>query len=174
MTGGGERNGDHEGEPIPPHLRHWPGLSVREGGRIVAAPPDDVAVAKGYPTAADKGTVVGGKRLTLLTAKLRYTPGEEVRVIHVLEAVEPGGEIFVMGPKRIYGEYVDGVPVTPESAPETVYDGPVLETPNVDYNYEITSYRFARPGRHRIHWQMGPVRSNTLEIEVVPDNQTSR
>ena len=40
--------------------------------------------------AKDKGEIVGGKRLTILTNKDRYKPDEEVRVIHVMEAVEPG------------------------------------------------------------------------------------
>jgi len=73
---------------------------------------EDVAVAKGYPTTQEKSEVVGGTKLTILTKKKQYQVGEEVRVIHVLEVVEPGHEVFITGP--IYGEYVDDSPVTPE------------------------------------------------------------
>ena len=151
----------------PEHLRHWPGLYMRKGDKIIEALPEDIAVAKSYPLAKDKGKVVDGKRLTILTMKNRYLVNEEVRVIHVMEAVGLGHKIFAMGPKTIYGEYVDGNLVTPVEAPEQIYDGLVLDSPDVDYNYDITSYRFFEPGRHRIHWQMGELRSNTLELEIV-------
>jgi hypothetical protein len=39
----------------------------------------------------------------------------------------------------------------------------------VDYNYEITRYRFSEPGRHTIYWQIGELRSTTLEIDVVAE-----
>jgi len=141
---------------------------MRKENEIVDALPEDVAVAKSYPKTKEKGEVVGGIRLTILTKKKRYQVGEEVRVIHVMEAVEPGHELFIMGPKPVHGEYVDDRPVTPQSPAEQDYDGVVLESPNVDYNYDITSYRFFEPGCHRIHWQMRELRSNTLELEIVP------
>lgn len=149
------------------YLKHWPGLYMRKGSEIIEALPEDIAVAKSYPAAKDKGKVVRGKRLSILTKKNRYQINEEIRVIHVMEVVEPGYKIFVMGPKVIYGEYVDGNLVTPEEAPEQIYDGLVLDSPDVDYNYDITSYRFFELGRHRIDWQMGELRSNTLEFEIV-------
>jgi hypothetical protein len=49
------------------------------------------------------------------------------------------------------------------------YDGRALPSPAVDYNYEITQYRFAEPGLHQIYWQIGNLRSNTLSLEVVRD-----
>src|SRR5215472_17743754 len=129
-------------ESLPPYLKEWRGLWTRKGNEISEALPEDVAVAKSYPTTDEKGEVVRGSRLTILARKKRYQVGEEVRVIHVLEVLEPGHEVFIMGPKPIYGEYVDGHPVTPEFPPLSDYDGVVLESPNVDYNYDITSYRF--------------------------------
>jgi hypothetical protein len=167
MSNGDEQKSDQNSEPLSPYLKEWRGLWTRQGNEIVEARPQDVAVAKSYPTTNEKGEVVGGTRLAILTQKKQYQVGEEVRVIHVLEVVEPGHEVFVMGPKRIYGEYVDDRPATPELPPLTDYDGLVLESPNVDYNYDVTSYRFFEPGRHRIHWQMGTLRSNTLELEVM-------
>jgi hypothetical protein len=151
----------------PIYLRHWPGLYMRKGDEIIDALPEDIAVAKSYPMVNDKGKVIGGKRITLLTKKNRYYVNEEIRVIHVMEVLEPGHKLFVMGPKPIYGEYIDGNLVTQEEAPEQIYDGLVLDSPDVDYNYDITSYRFFELGRHRIDWQMGELRSNTLEFEIV-------
>ncbi|MCL4849213.1 MAG: hypothetical protein KJ066_21880 [Acidobacteria bacterium] len=160
-----------------------PVVYVRQGGRIVAAPADDQAVARGYADWPDKGPVVDGLRLTILTKRLRCHVGEEVRVLHVLEATGPGHELHVMGPKAVHGERIDGRLAT-APAPDVedpwvpvLYDGAVVEGPGVDFNYEITSYTFDAPGRHRIEWQLGALRSNVLEIEVVdgprPDRQAS-
>jgi len=151
---------------LPEYLKHWPGLSMRQGDAIVQALPEDVAVAKSYPTAKEKGPLIGGQRITLLTKKTRYQAGEDVRVIHVLEIVEPGHQLFVMGPKAIYGELVDGKLVTPAEPPPELYDGLVVDSPDVDYNYDITTYRFAEPGHHTIQWRLGALRSNTLELEI--------
>jgi hypothetical protein len=167
MSEEAEKKARQEATSTPDYLRHWPGLYMRKGNKIVDALPEDIAVAKSYPEAKDKGAVVGGKRRTILTKQKCYRINEEVRVIHVMEIVESGHKIFVMGPKAIYGEYLDGRLVTPERAPEQIYDGPVLESPGVDYNYDITSYRFSESGRHRIYWQPDEVRSNTLELEIV-------
>ncbi len=154
---------------VPDYLRHWPGLFMREGDRIVEASPEDVEVARGYPTFADKGPVKGGRRITILSRKKEYRVGEAVRLIHVLEVLEPGQEIFAMGPKAVSGEYVDGRAATPEASGEgEAYDGRVLESPGVDYNYDITTYAFDEPGRHTIQWRMGDLRSNTLELDVLP------
>jgi hypothetical protein len=168
MSNKNDQETGQDSEPLPQYLKQWRGLSVREGNEIVEALPEDVAVAKSYPTTNEKGEIAGGIRLTILTKKKHYQVGEEARVIHVMEAVEPGHELFIMGPKPVYGEYVDDRLVTPERPPEQDYAGRVLESPNVDYNYDITSYKFFEPGRHRIHWQMGELRSNTLELEIVP------
>ncbi len=161
-----------EEEPIPEHLQHWPGLTVRDGDALVDAPEADAALARSYATQPIRGPLQEGLRLTLLTHRQRYRVGEEVRVIHVVEAPATGQSIYVMGPKVPHGEYVDGERVTSE--PPTadypfvaIYDGAVLESPAVDYNYDITSYRFSTPGTHRIEWRPGALRSNILEIEVI-------
>jgi hypothetical protein len=152
----------------PDYLQRWPGLFIREGDRIVDAPPEDVEVAKRYPAFANKGAVVGDRRITIMCRADKYRVGEQVRVLHVLEALKPGQKLFVMGPKAVYGEYVDDRLATAASAdPAQAYDGRVLDSPGVDYNYDITHYSFSEPGRHKIYWQMGELRSNTLEIEVV-------
>jgi hypothetical protein len=157
----------------PEHLCHFPGLYVRRGDAILDAPPADVEVAKGYPTFADKGPVVKGIRLTLMTARQQVALGTEVRVIHVLEAVEPGHQVYVMGPKTVYEEYVDGRRAAPPFAGVGSYDGAVMASPWADYNYEITSYRFDKAGTHTIQWKGGDpsgesvgVESNLLVVEV--------
>ena len=43
----------------------------------------------------------------------------------------------------------------------------VLESPAVDYNYDITSHVFDEPGIHEIQWVLGPWASNVLKIEVI-------
>jgi len=160
------------GKPLE-HLRHWPGLFVREGDRIVPAPEEDERLARTYPDWPDKGPVYGGRRITVMAKKDAYSVGEEVRVIHVFEAIEPGHRVYVMGPKPVQGEYVDeklatgppptgGDPLVPLN-----YNGRVLPSPAVDYNYEITSYKFSEPGTHRILWKIGPLRSNVLKVTVL-------
>jgi hypothetical protein len=129
--------------------------------------PDDLALSRAYPTAEVKGPIRDGRRLTIMARKKRYNVGEEVRVIHVLEIVEPGRQLLAMGPKPVYGEYVDDRLVTPEPVDDPIYDGLVLPSPDVDSHYEVTSYSFQDPGRHRIRWEHEGQSSNTLEIDVV-------
>lgn len=155
---------------IPAHLRHWPGLFVRENGKIVEASTEDQAVARNYPQWTDKGPLTAGRRITVMARKSGYAANEEIRVIHVYEVVVPGLPVHVMGPKPVYGEYLDGTLATAELPPDEdpfaprEYDGRVVTSPAVDYNYDITRYRLA-PGHHRLWWQMGGLRSNTLEFE---------
>ncbi|MCG8418584.1 MAG: hypothetical protein MJE77_11645 [Proteobacteria bacterium] len=159
---------------VPPHLREFPGVFVRDGdGRVVDAPQADQEVAMGYPAWSTKGALKNGRRLTIMTAASRYAVGDEVRVIHVVETLSTKDELYVMGPKSVLGEYVDGSLRTAEPAkgqdplgPPMIYDGPVLSGPAVDYNYEITSYRFLSPETHKIVWKLGELRSNQLVIEV--------
>lgn len=131
----------------------------------------DRTVAREYEVRSEKGEIVDGKRLTIMAERSTYRIDEEVRVIHAFEATEPGVELYVMGPKPVYGEYVDGTLAT-DPAPEwdepwipAIYDGPVLDGPGVDFNYEIETYRFSEPGRHEIVWRLDPLVSNTLVIE---------
>ncbi|WP_152040849.1 hypothetical protein [Salinigranum salinum] len=165
-----------EDDEIPDHLQRSPNLFVhRADGTVEEAPAADQAVADDYPHWPDKGPVVDGKRLTVMTARDTYEVGEEVRVIHAFEAPEPGVDVYVMGPKPVYGEHIDGTLATtppPDGDEPWVpqqYDGAVIASPAVDYNYEVTTYRFAEPGRHVIRWELGPVTSNTLEITVVEE-----
>jgi hypothetical protein len=158
---------------IPDYLKRWPGLYIREGDRIITAPADDQSVAQRYPWWPDKGPITEGRRLTIMTKKTTYLVNEEVRIIHVFEATEPGTTVYVMGPKPVLGEYVDGQRAT-DLPPEwedplepSIYDGRTLPSPAVDYNFDITTYVFAEPGSHEIHWKLGPLKSNVLRLEII-------
>jgi hypothetical protein len=149
-----------------------PQLFIREGDRIIRASTEDEATALRYSSFPQKGPVNHGYRITILTKELACTIGEVVRVIHILEAVEAGTYLYIMGPKPVRGEHVDGVLVTLPSTEEhnppmpSGYDGRVVEGPGVDYNYEITQYRFDVPGTHLIQWDLGRLVSNMLEVHV--------
>lgn len=145
-------------------------LFARRGDRIVDAPAEDQQVLAGYDDFEDKGPVVGGYRLTILTRTLTLDRGAPARIIHVVESVSEDAPLFVMGPKPVCGEYVDGTLAT-ETAPEhpfepASYDGRVLPGPGVDSNYEITEYRFDEPGQHHVQWRLGVNESNLLAFEV--------
>lgn len=152
----------------PDYLKEPPQLFARSGASIVPAPPGDLAVAASYARSPARGPLHDGARITILTERAKYKVGEEVRVIHVLEAPEPGRELYVMGPKPIDSEYVDGVLRTPPPPAPGTYDGRVLPSPGVDWNYEVTTYRFTAPGPHRLQWRADGRESNVIELEVAP------
>ncbi len=160
-------------EPAP-HLRNAPvELYIRKGDKIEKAPQADLAVARSYPAWKDKGSFVGGNRATIMIAKTSYTVDEEIRVIHVFEITKAGATIYAMGPKKVYDEFVDGKLITEKFVQIGAYDGMTTSSPGVDFNYEITSYRFDHPGVHTIEWNgagfnegMKDLKSNTLKIEV--------
>lgn len=129
-------------------------------------------IREAYTAWLDKGPLVDGRRLTVLADATQLQPGETLRVAHVYEVTQPGGELYVMGPKPVYGESLDGRPATPVApdgddplAPGE-YDGRVIPSPGVDDNFEITSYTFRRPGRHELTWRVNDLVSNTLTVEV--------
>jgi hypothetical protein len=150
-------------------------VQTRDAQGVILPPrPEDNAVLRGYPRWSDKGPLEGpaGERLTILTEKRYYRAREEIRVIHVHEATRPGTSLYVMGPKAIYGEYLDGVLASrAAAAPPMPYDGAVVESPWEDHNYEVSTYRLT-PGDHVIEWRYatlsGPtvLRSNALKLRV--------
>jgi hypothetical protein len=129
-------------------------------------------VAEAYAAWPDKGPLVDGRRLTILADPLRVEPGGTVRVAHVYEVTRPGEKLWVMGPKPVYGEELDGEPSTPDPPPGDhplepgTYDGVVLDSPGLDHNFEPTAYTFDGPGRHEIRWRVDDLVSNTLVVEV--------
>jgi hypothetical protein len=153
------------------YQERWGGLSVRRGSDLVDASSEEVALVRQYPTWPSKGAEVDHLRLTLMTAKTEVAVGESIRVAHVLDVSAPGRNVYIMGPKRPAGEYVDGKLATrpPEVASYpwlAEYDGVTLPSPAIDYNYEITTYHFDTPGTHTIEWRLGAVTSNVITLLV--------
>jgi hypothetical protein len=115
-----------------------------------------------------------------MTHKLRFGVGETVEIIHVAEVMTPGEPVYIMGPKAIFGEYLDdrlATPPMPERDDPLVpedYDGATLPGPVIDFNYALTTYRFAAPGEHRVEWRLGTLRSNVLSIAIVDDPRNGK
>jgi hypothetical protein len=152
-------------------------LLERKGDKIVDAPAEDFALAKTYHLFKDKGTLVAGQRITIMTAKTQHKVGEPVRVLHILESVKPGIKVYVMGPKTIYDEYVDGRLSTRKGPGNEGYDGMVIDRPMADFNYDITTYTFSEPGQHTIQWKGGGhptqgalgLESNIIELQIIKE-----
>ena len=151
-------------------------LYERKGTEIVLAPAEDLALGRTYHSFKDKGPIVAGQRITILTKTNDYKVGEQIRVLHVLEAVKPGIEVYVMGPKTIYNEFVDGKLTSEKGPGAAVYDGAVMKGPWADFNYNISTYTFTQAGQHTIQWKGGghPIQgdlgltSNVVRLTVVP------
>ncbi len=161
-------------EPVPKWLQHFPGLYVRNGDEIVEAPKEDIALAKTYPTWKDKGALVDGHRITIMTRTTTLKIGEEARVIHVHEIPVEGETLFPMGPKPVRGELLDGklgsaVSLSdPNPFVPDLYDGVTMPSPGADYSWDITRYKFVAPGKHTVQWKPGKYASNILVLTVVP------
>lgn len=160
-------------EPVMLSQRPFPGLSIRVGDKIVDAPADLQALARAYTDWPDKGAELAGRRISVNAPKLQIARGETVSVVHVAEITRPGQVLYIMGPKPIVGEWVDGRLATPPSTgadplvPD-LYDGVTFPSPGVDWGYDVTTWRFDTPGTHRIQWRLGYLESNELKIEVTP------
>ncbi len=163
-----------EQAPLPEYLRRMEKLDEHydrpaDRSKLVKGPQEDVEVLRTYARAAEKGPLTGpaGERLTILTKKKTYAVGEEIRVLHVHEVTRAGKEVFVMGPKGIFGEYVDARMVsTLAAAPADSYDGAVLQSPEVDHNYESSGYKLPA-GRHVLQWKFKTLSGTYLESNVV-------
>jgi len=150
-------------------------LYERREGKIVRASPEDLALARTYGSFSNKGPLKDGQRITILTAKNMYKVGEEVRVLHILEAVAPGITVWVMGPKGIYGEFIDSKLVSATEPGPTAYDGLMTQSPYADFNYDITKYTFTQPGKHTLQWKGGGhpfqgslnLESNVIQLTIV-------
>jgi hypothetical protein len=162
--------------PMPEYLQHLARhgeIYARVGTTLVDGPAADTALLRSYPSWVSKGALnARGERLTIMTEKSTYAVGEPIRVVHVHEATLPGVELYAMGPKAIYGEYVDGHLASPAAAaPSAAYDGAVLQSPNVDGNYEVSVHTLPK-GMHTIAWRFatlsGPdvLASNILRVLV--------
>ena len=155
----------------PAYQLRWGGLSVRDRDQLVEASAADAAVVQGYASWRDKGNEIDHTRVTVMTSKSDYAVGESIHVVHVFDLSVPGRSAFIMGPKPAVSEYLDDkLATTAPQAPHYPwvgeYDGATLLSPAIDYNFDITSYRFDAPGTHTIQWRPGNLVSNTLTIHV--------
>ena len=153
----------------------WGGYQVFDStaGAFVDASEADQKIIRDYPFWIDKGPLLDGTRITVTTAKLRYSVGEAIRVAHIVEETGKGRTLYIVGPKTIRDEFVNDRLATdatqnPGDYPwlPTSYDGAVQPSPGVDYNFEITQYRFDQPGPYRVQWRPGRYLSNVLFITV--------
>lgn len=152
-----------------PEAKYYP-----NGDHIPEFSEMDLAVVRSYAIWPDKGKVIDGRRITVMAESLSYQANDEVRILHVLEATVPGYEVYVMGPKKVFNEYINGKHHGEESPSDQTdpfmpeeYDGRVVDSPATDFNYDVTVYYFAEPGVYEICWQPGKWKSNTLKIEVL-------
>jgi hypothetical protein len=135
---------------------------------------DDRRVVEAYAEWPDKGPVIDGRRLTIMAAKTAYRVDEVIRVVHVVEATDDAVSLYIMGPKDVHDECVDG-PLRIRPLPDgqdpfvpTEYDGRVARGPALDSNYEVTTYAFREPGEHEVVWRLGGWTSNALRVTVGP------
>jgi hypothetical protein len=139
----------------------------------------DIALAQRYDAWPDKGEVVDGRRLTIMTERRKYTSDDPVRVIHVTEVVEPGMDVYIMGPKIVYGEEFNDQLVTSVIPPDedpfvpNNYDGVTLPSPAIDSNYLVTVY-LPPSGTHSICWRLGRIASNTLQIQITGSSLSAK
>jgi len=153
----------------------WSLAKGHMGNVGVDAPAEDFDLAKTYHAFEHKGRLVDGRRITILTKGTRYKYGEAIRVLHVFEAVETGTVVHVMGPKTVYGEYLDAKLVSKEKPQVFNYSGLIVPSPAVDFNYEISTYTFMDLGQHTIQWKGGDepfqntqgLESNMIKLEIV-------
>ena len=142
-----------------------------ENGEIKEASQEDREVLFKYYGYESKGELNEGVRVTILTNKTKYRVNEEIKVIHVYESLATGHELFINGPKRIYDELVNGKLVTKTSSIKEypwigLYDGITIPSPNLDYGFDITNYKFSEKGLYVIQWNPGIYKSNKLEILI--------
>ena len=165
----------------PPNTDHQYRIDVDADRALPVDEADAHDVLLRYQAWEKKGRIRAGRRVTILAETTTCAPGAVVRVDHVLEAVAPGHELYVMGPKPVWSEYVNGylqeAGESPESSADPFvpqeYDGRVLDSPGLDANFAPSYYRFPRSGRYEIRWQPGSWRSNRLVIVVADQPRTN-
>ena len=155
-----------EAEAVPALLHYAIGqgiLTLPDGGSTAAWD----AVRSAYKIAGLKGPEQDGQCYGILTTKRVFRVNEPIHVFHVAEAVNDKAVLLLAGPLPVR-DTLDGRPVG-EPKQFFSYDGPSMTGPGVAANYEVTTYSFPKPGRHKIQWMD---RSNVLEIEIVAPSGT--
>ncbi len=160
---------------VPPYLQDfWGGYQVLDQitGRFVNVSEEIQNWLKAYPFWMDKGPIKNQRRLTITCQKTIFKINEAIRIAHYIEELDSGQIIYGMGPKQITNEFVNDSLCTPSSLDSNTpwlgltYDGEVTDSPGLDYNFEITTYRFSKEGTYTIYWKPGDYCSNGLIIYV--------
>ncbi len=147
------------------------GLYDRQGDEIIDAAAEDTKLAMSYPDFQGKGPVKDGTRLTIMVQNRVFAKGETIHILHFVEITRPGAELYIMGPKQVYGLYIDDH-LMGEQAPDSqypwvgIYDGAVLPSPELDYNFEIGKYAMDVIGEHNIQWRIDGFVSNTVVVTI--------
>jgi hypothetical protein len=146
----------------------WGGYTYYKNGKPIEGDSSFQNLVVNYPYWKNKGDTFSNVRITILSARIDYHAGETIRIAHILDMPKPGSYLSIMGPKSIVGEYINDSLATPpgESWVNGIYDGIILPSPGVDYNFKITKYKFKKPGTYNIQWKMGKHISNILKITV--------
>jgi len=138
-------------------------LLERKGDKIVAAPTEDLALAKTYRAFQKQRTAGYGPTDYDHDAPCAVPHGRAGSCAAHIGSRRIWNERSSYGPKKVYDEYVDGKLVTSKGPGEKpTYDGRVADRPIVDFNYEITTYTFTEPGLHTIQWKGGGIRLKAL------------
>ena len=143
------------------------------GKELVHADTQTEDLIKSYFTRKDKGKWLDGRRLTIFSDLPTISIGDTVQIFHIYEDCNPKADLYVMGPKRIRGLWVDGKCIddgdmnTPYPDVD-FYQGMTIQCPGWDYNFEITKLTFSEPGQHEIVWKTAGLISNICRIEVLP------
>ncbi|MGL4597201.1 MAG: hypothetical protein ACRCYO_06725 [Bacteroidia bacterium] len=160
---------------VPPYLQDfWGGYQVldKTTDRFVNVSAEIQNWLKSYPFWIDKGPIKNQRRLTITCQKTIFKTNEAIRVAHYIEELDSGQTLYVMGPKKITNEFVNDSLHTSVSLDsntpwlEMEYNGEVVDSPGLDYNFEITEYRFSKAGTYTIYWKPGVYCSNGLIIYV--------
>lgn len=161
------------------HKKFWRGYQVFDStqSRFKDAPDSDQKMLKDYPYWIDKGPWKGKTRVTIVTAKTVYATGEAIRIGHVVDEAGPDRALYIMGPKEVKEELISEQPIADDTSATAqtagdypwlplVYSGKTLGSPGIDYNFQVTEYRFQKAGKYYVQWRPGRFRSNILVITV--------
>gem|GEM_PF-3193424 len=141
-------------------------------GKVVEAPVQEQNLVRTYPEFASKGPVHEKQRLSIMSAKARIRTGDTLSVVHVYEALDTGLIVSVLGPKKPMGVFINDSLVSraymegDDPFVYGIYEGFVVKSPAIDYNFDIPRYVFTKPGVYRIQWRLGKLVSNELVITV--------
>ncbi len=168
-----EESGKDHTPTQDPNGYAWRGYRERVGDEWHELPNEDTKCLREYSTSNSKGKWSQDRRISILTDHLTAKVGETIKIFHVFEDRSIGQELYIMGPKLVYGVWTDGkcTSAVPEGLAEypftLIYDGRTLPSPGWDYNFAFTTVSFNAIGKHEVVWKIGDLESNQLSISIV-------